>query len=326
MLVFGMPVSWIVIEVLSLVLFFFCMRHAMRQPSPFSRVMELFGFVLGAAIFENIGVSGAHAYYYDVRRIMMIGDVPLEILLLEASIWYSAFTLCLRLKVPVLVIPLVVGLLGSVQDMTVDPAAVYDRYELPAEVAAEVNETHPGALGEGKLSGQWNWTDPGYQESFFGIPVYNWSGWMWLMAFYTIWVLVGRALYQRTGSEWVGAVYPFAAGVLNVMCLGSPLSRLLLFGNLDVTQSTLHSELVMVCLNYGIAAALFFAFRRRYQRIDLGADGLIVVALPVFLHCVDIVYVILMGNSWAYPPVLLVSALHSILLLQIYRWSRHQPG
>ena len=322
MWIFGTPVSWLLVEVLSVVVFLACIVHATKQENPSLKILELFGFILGAAIFENIGVNNAHAYYYDVRRWMMIGDVPLQILVLEAAIWYSAFIFAQRLRVPLLAIPFVVGLFGSLQDMTIDPAAVYDRYPVSDEVAAEVNSTHPGALGNGILSGQWNWSDPGYTEAFFGIPVYNWSGWMYLMAFYTAWVVVGRALYRKTGYSWVGFSYPFIAGVLNVVCLATPVNRLLLFGTFNPSETTMLLQILMVTVNYSVAIILLAVSRKNWSPINLPTDGGIVFGLPLLLHLFDIIYVFSAQTEGAYAPVLLVSIIHGAFLISIFVWSR----
>lgn len=318
-MLFGTPISWFLVEAFSLVLFFVCMNHAIKQENPFLKTLELFGFILGAAIFENVGTNVAHTYYYDTRRIMMIGGVPLEILLIEASIWYAAFNLVLKLNVPVWAIPFIVGLFGSVQDMTIDPAAVFDRYALSSTVAEAVNLSHPGALGNDILSGQWNWTYPGYDGGFFGIPFYNFSGWMYLMAFYTAWVLVGRWLYQKYNRKIIAFSYPLIAGVLNVLCLATPVNRVLLFGKLDPAQSTLMSELIMLCLNFGFAIILLTAFRKRLTAIDMKKDGLILFGLPVIIHTYDIVYAFAIGTIIAYVPVIVISAIHFAYLYFLFR-------
>ncbi len=146
-MVLGMPVSWLLADVFSLVLFFAALIHASRQEDGTSRILEIFGFIISAAIFENVGVNVARSYVYDLRRVMMVGSVPLEILLIEAVIWYAAFRLTEYLGLPSWARPFVTGMFASVQDMTIDPAAVFDRY----------------ALSGGAMSGQWNWTYPGYE-------------------------------------------------------------------------------------------------------------------------------------------------------------------
>lgn len=319
-MVFETPISWLLVEIFSIILFFICLNHASKQENSIFYILELFGFVLGAGLFENVGVNISHTYYYDTRRIMMIGSVPLEILFIEAATWYAAINLALKLNFPKWAIPFVVGLLGSVQDMTVDPAAVFDTYAITDQAIADaVNTSHPEALGNGIQSGQWNWTNPGYDGGFFGIPVFNFSGWMYLMAFYTIFVLIGRWLYQKYSYAAIGFLYPFVAGVMNVVCLGTPLNRLLLFGNLDPTQSTIISETIMLCLNYGFAIALLIIFRKRASKINLKQDGYILFLLPIAMHLYDIIYAFVQQVEIAYIPVILISSIHFAYLFIVYQ-------
>ncbi|WP_146193503.1 ferrous iron transporter B [Flavobacterium sediminis] len=325
-MIFGTPISWFLVEIFSLVLFFMCMNHAIKQERPFLRLLELFGFVLGAGIFENIGVNSAHAYYYDIRRIMMIADVPLEILLLEASIWYAAFNLAIKLNLPKWGIPFIVGLFGSIQDMTIDPAAVFDSYALQDTVANTVNLKYPGAFIDGYLSGQWNWTNPGYENSFFGIPIYNFSGWMYLMFFYTVWILIGRWLQEKFDSIVVGYFYPFIAGVLNVACLGFPLTVFLVFGTFDSNQSTFQSELIILCINFAFAISLLVFYRKRLTKIDIRKDGVILFLLPVIMHLYDVFYAFIQKVEIAYIPVLIVSLLHFAYLFYVYQKSKNMTS
>lgn len=318
-MIFGTPISWLLVEVFSVILFLASINHAIKQERPFLKVLELFGFILGAAIFENIGTNVVHTYYYDVRRIMMVGGVPLEILLIEASIWYAAFSLVKKLNVPVWAIPFIVGLFGSVQDMTIDPAAVFDTYKLAQPVADAVNTTHPGALVDGISSGQWNWTYPGYEgDGFFGIPFYNFSGWMYLMFFYSTYVLIGRWLVEKFNTNIIGYSYPFIAGMLQAMSFSTPISRYVLFGNTAPALSTANSELMLVCINYLFAISLIVIFRKRMTAINLKKDGLILFGFPIALHVYDIIYAFAKGTTIAYIPVIVVSLIHFGYLFMVY--------
>ena len=85
-------------------------------------------------------------------RLIMIGVVPLSILMFEAVIFYSALRFAETMNFPKWAIPFVVGILGVLQDMTIDPAAVFDLH-----------------LVNGAMEGRWNWTSH-YDKMFFGIP------------------------------------------------------------------------------------------------------------------------------------------------------------
>lgn len=316
----GFPISWLLVEIFSITLFFICITHATRQENPQLKILELFGFMFCAALFENVGVNFSHTYYYDPRRIMMIGDVPLEILFIEASTWYAAFTLANKLNVPVWAKPFIVGLFSSIQDMTIDPPAVYDRYAITDLVEAErVNDLYSGAFGKGILSGQWNWSTPGYETGFFGIPFFNFSGWMYMMAYYTALILIGRWLYEKYDKKIIAYSYPFISGILGVVLLASPLNVFLLYGHFDFTQSTYSSELTMLCLNFSFAIALLVAFRKRVLSFDLKEDGVIIFGLPIILHLFDIMYAFILNIEIAYAPVVIVSGIHFTYLYLVYK-------
>lgn len=318
-MIFGSPVSWVITELMALVVFFTVMVHASKQENPGMKILELFGFIVAAAIFENVGVNGSHTYSYDLRRFMMIGKVPLEILMLEASIWYAGFTFAGKLGLPAWAKPFAVGLFGSVQDLTVDPAAVFDRYALTnPEQIAKWNQLYPGSMGNGVMSGQWNWTNPGYTDGFFGIPWYNFSGWMYLMFYFTAAILIGRWLYGKTKFAAVGYLYPFVASIVDVFCLSTPLNVFLLFGKAEPLTGARIAEIVMLCVNYGMAIALLVGFRKRIGSIDMKTDGLIVFGVPLFLHAFDIVYAFACGTSIAYVPTIAVGAAHGLYLFLMY--------
>lgn len=200
MMIFGTPVTWLMAEIFSLVLFFIIIKHATKQENPAIRIFEFIGLIIAAALYENVGVAGG-IYDYDLHRVLMVGKVPLEILLLEAEIWYVALMLTEKMRLPNWAKPFVVGLFASVQDMTLDPSAVYDLHD----------------FGAG-LSGQWNWAKY-YDGTFFGIPFFNFSGWLYMMAYFTAFVLLGRWMYKKTKNKFIGNGYPWVAGILTPLLL-----------------------------------------------------------------------------------------------------------
>lgn len=322
----GFPISWLIVEFLSYALFIAVLIHASKQRNAMTKMIELFAFVVAAAIFENAGVLRAHTYSYDLRRIVLVGSVPLQILMLEASIWYAAFNLVGSLAVPAWVKPFGVGLLGAVQDMTIDPAAVFDRYALtdPAQIETW-NKLYPGSMGDGMMSGQWNWTTPGYTDMFFNIPWYNFSGWMYLMFYFTLWVLVGRWVYEKLNrSLVVGSVYPIIAAILVPVMLSTPVNVFLLFGIPFFPKGTMAVELGLLIFNFGVAMILLFLFRKRQRPIDLKADGFVVFGIPIFLHLFDIAYAFARGTTIAYIPTIAVSLIHIAYLAAVFSENRRQ--
>ena len=164
-MVFGTPISWFINEVIAVVLFCIVTVHILKGKDPVHRLLELFFYMLTAGIFENIGVW-QHIYDYSTCRIMMFGKVPIAILLVEGVILYATVELMEKVHVPGWVLPFGCGVLSSVQDMTLDPASVFDLHEI-----------------EGELEGQWNWTAH-YEGGFVDIPFFNFSGWLTMMLFF----------------------------------------------------------------------------------------------------------------------------------------------
>ena len=252
-MIFGTPVTWFIVEVIAAILFLVCIVHASRQEHGILRVLELLGFVFYSAIFENIGVF-TDIYDYNLNRVMMIGKVPIEILLIEAVIFYASLQLVAKLRLPNWAKPFAVGFLSSFQDMSLDPAAVFDLHKL-----------------DGVLSGQWNWT-PRYDGTFFGIPFFNFSGWMYLMAYYTAAVLVGRWLYAKYKKEAIGYLYPFVGGLAGVLLLVSPLTQFLLFGMPFVPIYTRGAEIALLAVNFAVGLGLLLRFQKLGERFDLKQD------------------------------------------------------
>ena len=93
------PITWIVMEVMSVVLFLICMIHALKSDRPKQNLLELCCFILAAAIFEHFGVLTGN-YWYSQERFMMFGLLPLSILMIEAVTMYSAMVLFEYLYMP----------------------------------------------------------------------------------------------------------------------------------------------------------------------------------------------------------------------------------
>jgi uncharacterized membrane protein len=297
-MIFGTPITWFLVEILAAVLFLACLVHAAKQEHGILKVLELIGFIFYAAIFENIGVY-MDIYDYNVNRILMFGKVPIEILMIEAVIFYASLQLVTKLRLPRWSMPFAVGFLASFQDMSLDPAAVFDLHQL-----------------DGILSGQWNWTMR-YDGTFFGIPFFNFSGWMYLMAYYTAAVLVGRWLYTRYKKEAIGYLYPFVGGLAGVLLLVSPLTQFLLFGMPFVPIYTRGAEIALLVVNFAVGLGLLLRFQKPGERFDLKQDWPVFL-IPLVLHLVDIILAFTLQIEIAYIPVVAVSLIHLGYLGYIY--------
>ena len=301
-MIFGTPITWFISEIVALALFFICIVHASKQENARFKILELFGFCIASALFENAGVAG-NIYNYDLHRVMMIGKVPLEIIFIEAAILYAALELVEYLKVPTWSKPLVVGLFASVQDMTLDPSAVFDLNAF-----------------DGAMSGQWNWTSY-YDGNFFGIPFFNFSGWLYLMTYFTMCIMIGRWLYKKTNNKIIGYAYPFVSGVLTAMLCGSFITRFLLWMYPIFEMNQRIPELVMLIINFAIPIVILFICRNRMEAIDFKKSR-IAFGIPIALHIIDIVMGYSLDITNAYVPSVLISAVHFAYFFYLFRKSR----
>ena len=289
------PASWVIAEILAFILFSYCLADIIKKndkKTRLFRVFELFGFVVYAGIFENIGVL-VNTYNYSLDRLVMVGVVPLSLLMFEAAIFYAALQFAELMKYPKWVIPIVVAFLGMLQDMTIDPAAVFDLH-----------------LVNGVLEGRWNWTSH-YEDMFFGIPFFNYIGWYLLMFYYTSFVLIGRNLHEKSEyKDYVGFAYVIIIPIICVLLIVSPLTRFILF-LYPIFPMFVHRtvEICMLSLVSIISLSTIIYYRKRDVIVDYKKNPVIWV-IPVILHLFDIILAFTLGIEIAYIPVLLFAGIH----------------
>lgn len=305
MMLLGMPVTWLLAEVLVLVLFLACVVHATRQPAATNTVMVLLGFVLFASIFENIGVASGR-YAYDQHRLALVGLVPVEVVVLEAVIFYAAWQLCKYLQIPWWGAPFVIGLFAMLQDLTIDPVAINDRY-----------------LYAGVLSGQWQWPHI-YDGAFFGIPYYNFSGWYWFTVAYVFGAQAVDWLTRRTRQGWLLYVYPLAA-TLAALAVLLAFGRLFVDGSVFFGANSRTGEIIVLLLNAGLATFILLRYQRFTTPFNLRADWLL-LAVPIALHLYDLIMAVRLDLVAVWVPVLFFSALHLGYLAWVVRHSRREAA
>ncbi|WP_159451347.1 carotenoid biosynthesis protein [Demequina sp. NBRC 110054] len=298
-MIFGTPVSWFLFEVLSVAVFLAAVIHAAGRTKAKQHILVMIAFVIYAGAFENIGVW-QNIYDYSTDRIMMIGKVPLSILLIEAVTLYCALWLAEQLRLPWWAGAFVAGAIGSLQDMTVDPSNVFDIHVI-----------------DGVASGQWNWTMH-YEGGFFGIPVFNFSGWFTMMLYFALFVGLLDRLGERKGRSWLITGAPLLAIVPSLLVLVSPINLVLLFGWDALQGYGLLAESVMLALNFGVAIFLLFRYAKWDKPLDLKLDG-VLLALPVIMHLWDIGLAFAAGIEEGYVPSLLFTAIHVALLAAVLR-------
>lgn len=289
------PITWAIAEILALIIFFYCVADAIRKnddKTRIYRVMELFGFIVFAGLFENMGVL-SNTYDYSLNRLIMVGTVPLSLLMFEAAIFYSALRFAEIMKFPKWTIPFVVGVLAVLQDMTIDPAAVFDLHNT-----------------NGIMEGRWNWTFH-YDKMFFGIPFFNYIGWFLLMFYYTILIQAGRYLHEKAKHKrLVGISYIIASPLLGVGLILSPLTTFLLFLKpIFPIHTNRMAEIVMLSLIGIISIGIMIWHGKRDAVVDR-KDYSIIWLIPLILHAFDIILAFSLKITIAYIPVLLFAGIH----------------
>ena len=297
------PVTWIIMEVMSVVLFAMCMRHALNSDRPKHKIFELCCFVLAAALFEHVGVLGGN-YWYSQERFMRFGLLPLSILLIESVIMYSAMTLFEYTNMPKWSIIWFVGILSTIQDMTIDPVYVNDTYVI-----------------DGVAQGHWNWTIY-YDTTFFGIPFFNFSSWFFMTGIYAGMMLLGRHLYDKTKKEWIGAAYPFVSAVLLIVALVPTAILLVKPVYSDNSTFLFWYELIALIFNFACAIVLIAKNWKKMSPVNLKKDGMVIFAIPALLHLYDIIVGFGLGIQKSYVPVVVFTVIHMAYLFVVYRNSK----
>ena len=302
-MIFGTPVSWFINEVIITVLFCIVLVHILKGEDSVHRLLELFLYMLTAGIFENIGVW-QNIYDYSTCRIMMFGKVPIAVLLVEGIILYSAMELMEKINVPKWVLPFGCGVLSSVQDMTLDPASVYDLHDIG-----------------GVTEGQWNWTAH-YSGGFVDIPFFNFTGWLTMMLFFMLLCMVGRRVYQRKKKEWIGYVYPIFA-MIGTLILQCTINMFLLFMVPIFPMYQKIPELIMLVVCFAVCIFCVLRFARYDIPYDAHRDRLMFM-VPVFLHIYAMISIFVLGITKAILPCAIVAVLHCGYLFFVYKKIKKQ--
>jgi hypothetical protein len=285
---------------LAIVTCFFIIK---KEPHPIAILMEMIAFAfLYALVYEN--AATLHGTYAYGRSILMFGNVPLAVALLEWFVVYATLRLLSAAKVPIWIQPFIVGLCGVLQDATIDPVAVRDL---------------AGGIG------RWTWhEEPGW-VLYLGVPVYNFTGWFFLTGFSSAMLLVGRFVHRKLGyGNAVGYIYPAvamaAALLLNIIPVPlliwlSPTPR---FGN--------PVEWVALGIWLAVGTASVLVWRWRMERPLTWHDDWPVIVIPAALHFSDIVSTVAGGYREIVINELAFTVLHLGIVGAAFWQSRTQAG
>ncbi len=303
------PIDWLVQDIIAILLALFVLAFIIRREKhPVVVILEMFAFVfLYASIYENAAiVMGLYSYG---RSLVMIGFVPASVPLIEACVLITGIWFLEKTSLPIWAWAPIVGLFGMLQDFSLDPLAIRQIHTV-----AEVT------------SGRWNWLiDTATDPNILGIPVFNFPGWMLIMLYGTVCLLVGRWWYKKSGYRpLVGCIYPIIAMFAALLLMISPISRLLLW-LAPFFEKGDPIEWVMLAFHLIVPVALLiFLWRGRMTTRFTMAD-LPIFIVPIVLHLSDITFTILGGFTEILWIVLLASALQIGLLVFAWFNSRQQP-
>jgi hypothetical protein len=249
-------------------IFFIIRKEEHRE----SILMEMLCFVfLYAAVYENFAtIVGYYAYG---RSLLMVGNVPLSVPVVEYLVVYSMLRLLKHTEVPAWSKPFIVGLAAMLFDFALDPLAI-----------TMVFPTPQGTVG------RWTWFLRPGDAAIFGEPVFNFPGWVLICGWAAASFLLGRWWHRRSGhSRAVGFLYPVLGSLVSLGLVVSPVSRFLLWLEPFFRKGSA-GEWIMLGVWLTVPTALFIAlWRGRMREKFPWKENLPVLATLVGLPAVTVV-------------------------------------
>jgi hypothetical protein len=202
-------------ELILLVLFAVCLRHAARFGP--ARVWQLVAGVLFGLLLEWATIEQLHAYRYG-RFLLMLGDVPLMVGVGWGVIIYSVRAFSDVSSLPEWARPVLDGLLALNIDLAVDALAI--------------------------RLGLWDWGH-GFQWQYFGVPYANFWAWFWVVFSFSVGL---RALARPAtwAGRWLGPIGAIVLGVVDIVAMNSLITNISPAWYLPTIGLTLGVALVLV--------------------------------------------------------------------------------
>lgn len=200
--------SWVINDILVLIMATVMILYIVKtEKNPVSILLEFFVFTaLYAAVFENFAT--VVGFYQYGRSILMIGNIPLTVPIIEYLILYSALKLVDTMKVPFWSKPIIVGFIAILSDFSLDPVAVK-------------------MIPEGGDIGRWAWYLPEVPQ-IYNEPVHNFTGWMYIIGYAALFIMIGRSIHKKHNyNKKIGYIYPFVAHLIALLFVMSPLTQFL---------------------------------------------------------------------------------------------------
>jgi len=273
--------SWIiqdlVIILLGIITIIFILK---KEERPIPILLEIFCFIfLYAGIYENMAMVAG--WYGFGRSIVMIFNVPITVPLIEILFVYAGIRFCSTLKIPAWAIPIFVGMFGVMADLTLDPLAL-----------SQVAVTSEGIIG------RWSWFIGENDLNFFGVPVYNFVGWLLLCGYSTAFIILGRHWYKKSGyKSIIGYIYPPIVMLAGLLVMVSPLSAFLLWIGPFFAKGG-WTEYIMFALGFLFLIVLTIIWRGKMRKLlTVKNDYIILIVFGVFYFS-NIIFSII-GKQWA---------------------------
>ncbi len=298
----AIPLPWFFMDVFTVLITLLVIGFLVKKSEhPLPLILESFGFVfLYASVYENFAV--VQGWYIYGRSFLTIGDVPLSVPLIELDVFLMSLWMLEKMNIPTWCKPFIAGLMGMLQDFSLDPVALRQVFTT-----------------RGIESGRWTWLIQSWMANIYDIPVYNFSGWVIIMLYASIWVLLGRAWYKKSKFKTsVGILYPILASTLSLLTMVSPLSQFLLwlapFGSKGSNY-----EWIMLIFHFAFSILLLLIFWRGRMKTPLSIkEDYPVLVTFIGFHLADILCAWLGNLTEVLRLVITVSAVHSLIILWIF--------
>jgi hypothetical protein len=268
-----------------------------KEEQPGRILLELICFCfLYAAVYENFAT--VMKWYGYGRSILMIGNVPLSVPVIEYLVVYAGLRMAQALRIPEWTKPFFVGFQAMIFDFSLDPVSV-----------KLVRDSLEGRIG------RWTWFPAASDAQILGEPVYNFTGWILLAGWAAAFLILGRFWWKASGKKSsVAILYPILAMVAALLLLVSPLSRFLLWLAPFMGKGS-WGEWIMLGVHSAFFIAILAAFWRGRMRQSLGIRE----EWPVYLvfggfHAVDLALCAFAGSREAFFLVLAASIVQWALL------------
>jgi hypothetical protein len=272
--------SWIIQDLIVILLTVFTVIFILKKEErPIPILLEMVCFVfLYAAIYENLaGVMGWYAFGHSI---VMVFGVPITVPLIEILFVYTGIRFSRALKIPTWTIPLLVGMFGVLADLTLDPLAL--------------SQT---AVDGGSEIGRWTWYIGANDVNVFGVPIYNFTGWLLLCGYAAVFILLGRYWYKKSGYKtWVSYAYPPLMMLAALLVMVSPLSAFLLWLGPFFAKGG-WTEYLMLGLGFLALLLVILIWRGRMcRKLTLKDDYVIVLVFGLF-YLSNMIFS-LIGQQW----------------------------